>query len=143
MTYATAEYRPTPVVEKRYFESLQQEFIKDLIQEPQKLGLGSCGSGGRQGLSALEGYAAALEVRSSALVQVTKSSYVTQLYDYFLANRTVPKDTGNDGLSCHIIHISATKADDLVNPMWNQTSVLDHITWKTLPEELQKVFRCV
>ena len=64
VTYATAEYRPTPIITKRYFERFNQKQIREIVEEPQSLGLGDSGSGGKQGLSALEGYAAVLEVCS-------------------------------------------------------------------------------
>lgn len=64
VVYATADYRPTPILTKRYFANFQPELLRELFNEQQKLGLGCSGSGGKQGMSALEGYTAALEVWS-------------------------------------------------------------------------------
>ncbi|KAL5507278.1 hypothetical protein ACEPAH_6734 [Sanghuangporus vaninii] len=125
VTYATADYRPTPILAKRYFNS--PIFVtKELKEDPLRLGIGRTGSGSRMGMAALEGYAAALE-----------------LFDHFLSS---PRSTKEDkssteaqtGPLCHIIHISACQPDESQYPLWNQTTNLDTLTWKSLPDELRK-----
>ncbi|THH03911.1 hypothetical protein EW145_g5909 [Phellinidium pouzarii] len=120
VTYATADYRPTPILAKRYFNRLQ-DVTRELKEAPTTLGIGKTGSGGRVGMAALEGYAAALESQSSA-----KEANSEKLAESHLAP------------ICHIIHVSSSRADDARYPLWNQTSSLDNLSWKTLPEELRK-----
>lgn len=52
---------PTPILAKRYFNQ-PQLVIREIKDEFSKLGLGKTGFGGKTGMAALEGYAAALEV---------------------------------------------------------------------------------
>lgn len=61
MAYATADYRPGPILAKRYFNA-PQLVHKELKEEATKLGIGRTGAGGKMGMAALEGYAAAIEV---------------------------------------------------------------------------------
>ncbi len=63
VTYGTADLYPSPILTKRYFAHPQHVY-KELREDPQKLGLGKTNSGGKVGMAALEGYAAAIEVRS-------------------------------------------------------------------------------
>ena len=68
-----------------------------------------------------------------------------QLFDLFLSSpRTTKEDKSpvaesQTGPLCHIIHISACHPDESQHPSWNQTTNLDTLTWKTLPDELRKV----
>lgn len=62
VTYSTADYRPTPILAKRYFNT-PPNVSKELRDESAKLGIGATGNAGRFGMAALEGYAACLEVR--------------------------------------------------------------------------------
>lgn len=55
---------PTPIIAKRYFTTIPSYLTKELKDERQKLGIGTTGSGGKRGMAALEGYAAAIEVRA-------------------------------------------------------------------------------
>jgi hypothetical protein len=41
--------------------------------------------------------------------------------------------------SHHIIHIAYCPPDNSLNPLWNQVTELDTLSWKTMPEELAKV----
>lgn len=61
VTYAIADTRPTPLLEKRFFVPVQP-LTKELREEPSKLGIGQTGSGGSRGMAALEGLVAAIEV---------------------------------------------------------------------------------
>lgn len=61
MTYATADTRPTPLLAKRFFVSVQSA-TKELREDSSKLGIGQTGSGGSRGMAALEGLVAAVEV---------------------------------------------------------------------------------
>lgn len=60
--YATADTRPSPILQKVPFTSLTQ--MLDKMRQPHELGIGQTGSGGGYGMAALEGIVAALEVCS-------------------------------------------------------------------------------
>ncbi|KAI5123964.1 hypothetical protein M0805_006376 [Coniferiporia weirii] len=128
VTYAAADYRPTPIVAKRYFNNPQHTLKEELRDDPSRLGIGRTGSNAKLGMAALEGYAAALE-----------------MFDLFLKPQPPKKEATSDKALdihslpiCHIIHISATQIDKAHFPMWNQTTSLDNLSWKSLPEELRK-----
>ena len=55
---------PTPVLAKLFF-SPPANMMKDMREEPHKLGIGQTGSGGGYGMAALEGLVAAIEVRAA------------------------------------------------------------------------------
>ncbi|EJD02994.1 uncharacterized protein FOMMEDRAFT_168084 [Fomitiporia mediterranea MF3/22] len=80
-------------------------------------------------MAALEGYAAALE-----MFDLFTSSHRTSKE----GTQDKPSPDGQTGLLCHIIHLSACPHDDAQYPRWNQTSSLDTLTWKALPDELRK-----
>lgn len=69
------------------------------------------------------------------------------MFDLFLSSHRSSREVAQDkppldgqaGPLCHIIHVSAAAPDDVRHPLWNQTSCLDSLSWKTLPEELRKV----
>lgn len=62
VTYGTSDLHPSPILAKRYFAHPQYVY-KELKEDCQKLGIGRTSSGGKLGMAALEGYAAAIEVR--------------------------------------------------------------------------------
>ena len=74
VNYATADTRPTPILRKVYF-SPPQRVLQTLREMPQELGIGQTGSGGGQGMAALEGLVAALEV-SLRFVSARNSGYL-------------------------------------------------------------------
>jgi hypothetical protein len=61
ITYATADARPTPILVKRHFSALLPAVFKELNEEPARLGIGQTSSG-TNGMAALEGLIAAVEV---------------------------------------------------------------------------------
>jgi hypothetical protein len=61
ITYATADTYPTPLLARRFFAPLPL-VIKELREDPTKLGIGQTSSGGSRGMAALEGLVAAIEV---------------------------------------------------------------------------------
>jgi hypothetical protein len=61
VAYGTAETLPSPLVSKRFFTVLQP-VTKELRDNPSKLGIGQTSSGGGNGMAALEGLVAAVEV---------------------------------------------------------------------------------
>ena len=63
------------------------------------------------------------------------------MFDLFLRERSGRKaeKTSQDDLLCHIVHVSACIPDDALHPLWNHSSSLDSLTWKTLPDELKMV----
>ncbi len=60
VSYGTADTRPTPLLCKRFFADFQP-VTKLIKEEPAKLGVG-LSSSGTHGMSALEGFVAAVEV---------------------------------------------------------------------------------
>ncbi|KAH8119381.1 hypothetical protein DFH11DRAFT_1540206 [Phellopilus nigrolimitatus] len=134
VTYATADCRPTPLLAKRYFSGPQYVW-KELREESSKLGIGRTGSGGKMGMAALEGYAAALE--SDAKLEMFDLLFKTQQ-----SGKEVLLDKSSENQTaslCHIIHISFGKPDEARHPLWNQMSNLDTLSWKSLPDELRKM----
>ncbi|OSC98501.1 hypothetical protein PYCCODRAFT_1439190 [Trametes coccinea BRFM310] len=113
VSYGTADTMPTPVLSKVFF-SPPQTMIKDMREDPQKLGIGQTDSGGGYGMAALEGLVAAIE-----LFDTLKSSVET-------------------AMSCHLIHFASTPPNPAERPMWNVSMALDSVTWDTLPAELKK-----
>ena len=61
LSYATADTRPHPIVTKHFF-SQPGPLTKSMREQPQDLGIGQTCSGGSQGMAALEGIVAAIEV---------------------------------------------------------------------------------
>jgi hypothetical protein len=124
VTYATADTRPSPLLAKRFFMPLNP-VTKELKDEPGKLGLGLTNCGGVQGMAALEGLVAAVE-----------------LFDFLRLStearaKTHPLSKDSQQVS-HIIHIAASPADSSEMPMWNDSPALDNVTWEMLPGELKK-----
>ncbi|KAH8093711.1 hypothetical protein BXZ70DRAFT_948920 [Cristinia sonorae] len=110
--YASSSTQPTPILSKIHFAPYQT-VIKDLRNDPSKLGVGQTGAGSGRGMAALEGLVAAVE-----LFDVLKSS--------------------SEKPSCHIIHVAYSPPDAAEHPVWNTSPRLDNITWDTLPQEVQK-----
>ncbi|KAK0204626.1 hypothetical protein DFS33DRAFT_1321669 [Desarmillaria ectypa] len=117
VSYGTADTRPTPLLCKRFFADFQP-VTKLIKEEPSKLGVG-LSSSGTHGMSALEGFVAAVE-----MFDTLQSCYI-------------PPDPNRPPLY-HIFHIASSPPDHLEFPQHNQLPELDHITWDTLPAELQK-----
>ncbi|KAI9059830.1 hypothetical protein FKP32DRAFT_1679522 [Trametes sanguinea] len=113
VSYGTADTMPTPVLAKTFF-SPPQTMIKDMREEPHKLGIGQTDCGGGYGMAALEGLVAAIE-----LFDTLKSSVET-------------------AMTCHIMHFASVPPDPSERPMWNVSMALDSTTWDTLPAELKK-----
>lgn len=63
ITYSDCQIHPNPILAKRFFAPVTM-ITKEFKEEPANLGLGRAASGGRRGMAVLEGYVAALEVRS-------------------------------------------------------------------------------
>ncbi|KAK0450014.1 hypothetical protein EV421DRAFT_1295977 [Armillaria borealis] len=117
VSYGTADTRPTPLLCKRFFADFQP-VTKLIKEEPSKLGVG-LSSSGTHGMSALEGFVAAVE-----MFDTLQSCYI-------------PPDPNRPPLY-HIFHIASSPPDDLEFPQYNQLPELDRVTWDTLPSELQK-----
>ncbi|KAH9838797.1 uncharacterized protein C8Q71DRAFT_856717 [Rhodofomes roseus] len=112
VAYGPAETRPTPLLGKLFFGN-PQAILKELREEPMKMGLGLTGSGDSTGMAALEGLAAAIE-----------------LFDMLKESLEV--------MTSHIIHVAAAPPDGSEHPVWNIAPNLDEVSWATLPVELQK-----
>lgn len=61
VTYATSDTLPSPILCKRFFVDYQP-VMKEMREDPAKLGLGQTNSGAGRGMAALEGLVAAIEV---------------------------------------------------------------------------------
>jgi hypothetical protein len=60
--YATSDTRPSPLLSKRFFAPVVAT-AKEMKEEAAKLGIGQTGCGDGNGMAALEGLVAAIEVR--------------------------------------------------------------------------------
>lgn len=80
MTYGAADTRQRPLLSKNYFAPLSQ-LTKELREEPSKLGIGQTNSGSGRGLSALEGFVAAIEVCHSPWYTVL-TTYAAKVIRY-------------------------------------------------------------
>lgn len=61
--YASSSTQPSPLLSKLHFAP-PGSLVKDLKENPAKLGVGQTGSGGERGMAVLEGLVAAVEVWS-------------------------------------------------------------------------------
>ncbi|KAK7051063.1 hypothetical protein VNI00_005175 [Paramarasmius palmivorus] len=105
----------SPIVCKQFLGELML-MAKPLREKSVELGIGSSSDGGKRGMAALEGLAAAIE-----------------MVDMF--NSSLNQNTGRSLIS-HIIHITASSPNDAVHPQWNDLETLDDLTWESLPAEL-------
>ncbi|GBE88438.1 hypothetical protein BKA93DRAFT_79724 [Sparassis latifolia] len=112
VSYATAETRPIPLLARVFFGSATT-LVKDLHEDPIKMGIGQTGTGGSKGMAALEGLVAAVELFDTLRKSVEASA-------------------------CHIVHIAAGAPDSAQKPLWNTSPSMDSVNWNTLPSELQK-----
>ncbi|KAF9463838.1 hypothetical protein BDZ94DRAFT_1257562 [Collybia nuda] len=115
VTYGTADTYPSPLLCKQYFAEFQV-VTKDMKDSPEKLGVGTTISGGNRGMAALEGLVAAIE-----------------LFDT-LRSCTQPARPHIN----HIFHIAFSDPDASIRPQWNDTPLLDSVSWDDLPSELKK-----
>ncbi|KAF8838598.1 hypothetical protein BDN67DRAFT_971308 [Paxillus ammoniavirescens] len=128
VTYGAADTRPSPLLSKRFFANVSQ-VIKELREEPSKLGIGQTNSGGARGLSALEGLVAAIE-----LFDILMAS--TNLAVNHAQTQSPQKD--NRSLVSHLLHIAASPPDSAQRPQCNTLQHLDSVTWESIPTELKK-----
>ncbi len=95
------------------------------------------------GMAALEGYAAAIEVRSRCYKTGSACILILpQMFDLF--SRSLQEEIGDKPINesvarFHIIHIMNGAPDESRHPLWNQSTELDTLSWKTMPDELKKV----
>lgn len=81
VNYGVANRHSSPVLTTRFFSTLQDIF-KELKDDTAGLCLGETGTGGSTGMGALEGYAAALEVRLAvSIVSTVRSVLMPQATD--------------------------------------------------------------
>ncbi|KAG6820976.1 hypothetical protein H0H93_008605 [Arthromyces matolae] len=114
ITYATADTLPSPLLCKRFFfESLPVTTV--MKDSPSSFGIGSTNSGGSQGMAALEGLVAALELFDMLISVLGKSRPMIS----------------------HIFHIASVSPDSAVNPRWNDSPKHDILTWETIADELK------
>ncbi|KIK94223.1 hypothetical protein PAXRUDRAFT_143360 [Paxillus rubicundulus Ve08.2h10] len=128
VTYGAADTRPSPLLSKRFFTNLPQ-VMKELREDPSKLGIGQINSGGVRGLSALEGLVAAIELFDILMTSTNFAVSHTQ-------TQTPQKD--NRSLVSHLLHIAASPPDSAQRPQCNNLQNLDSITWESIPTELKK-----
>ncbi|KAI0695510.1 hypothetical protein C8T65DRAFT_729899 [Cerioporus squamosus] len=118
--YGTADTRPTPILNKVFFNPPPQLLVK-MREHPQELGIGQTGSGGGYGMAALEGLVAALE-----------------MYDTLKASVEAKPQQAESNVTCYLIHVASTPPDPAERPLWNMSPALDFVTWDTLSAEIRK-----
>ncbi|KAF7297548.1 hypothetical protein MKEN_01377300 [Mycena kentingensis (nom. inval.)] len=111
ITYGTQD---SPLLCRNFFHD-----IKVVLPEMTKLGMGTTSCNGDDGLAALEGLVAAVEMFDT-------------LQD------SVKSRNGTELLASHIFHFAAAKPDDTVHPQHNNSPIFDSVTWDSLPNELKK-----
>ncbi|KAI0346315.1 hypothetical protein BDW22DRAFT_742100 [Trametopsis cervina] len=116
--YAPQATQPTPLLSRTFFGS-PPVILKDITVEGGPHGLGHTSTGGGKGMAVLEGLVAVLE-----LFDVLKETTHTK-------PDSVP-------FRSYVIHLAAGLPDSAERPMWNVSSVLDGVTWDTLPSEFRK-----
>ncbi|CAK5284430.1 unnamed protein product, partial [Mycena citricolor] len=101
-------------------DDLNQRFFEDFralsttLGDVSKMNLGGSSSGGGNGLAALDGLVAAIE-----------------LFDDYARQ-------SQNSAAHHIFHVAAVKPDHSTHPQRNRSPELDSLTWGTLPSELKK-----
>ncbi|PPQ96240.1 hypothetical protein CVT26_005567 [Gymnopilus dilepis] len=120
VTYGFADTAPSPILCKRFFTDVKVIFKE--LEDPSRLGLGMTTDGGSRGMAALEGFVATIE-----------------LFDILYGSLPAPTEEVKvkPPLS-HIVHIANSSPDTSVRPMWNDSMVLDNVSWNSLPAELKK-----
>ena len=121
--------------------------MKDMREDPHKLGIGQTGSGGGYGMAALEGLVAAIEVctaRPPYPHALNRRPAVRHPAGFgrSMSLRPLRLDyvhTHQTAMACHLIHFASTPPDPAERPLWNVSTALDSVTWDTLPSELRKV----
>jgi mediator of RNA polymerase II transcription subunit 25 len=133
VTYATASTFPSPVLCKRFFTEYPA-VMREMREDPAKLGIGQTNSGGTRGMAALEGLVAAIEVRSDGYFLVCRPKAFSQLFDILHISAQPARQHVN-----HIFHVAASTPDTSIHPQWNDSPSLDSVTWEDLPAELKAV----
>ncbi|EKM57894.1 uncharacterized protein PHACADRAFT_251806, partial [Phanerochaete carnosa HHB-10118-sp] len=118
--YASSSTRPSPLLAKTYFTSLQNLFK---AKDPSTCGAGQTSRGGGRGMAVLEGLVAAIEL-FDVLTDYPKSA--------------ASKNPALQNLIKHIVHVTACNPDSAERPTWNVNPALDQLTWEALPSELKK-----
>ncbi|KAH7884579.1 hypothetical protein F5I97DRAFT_1929424 [Phlebopus sp. FC_14] len=126
VTYGAADTQPSALLSKRFFAHLPL-VMKELRENPSKLGIGQSNSGGGRGLCALEGLVAAIE-----LFDILMASMNTVI------NHPSPQKDNNRSLVSHVLHVAASPPDGAQKPQCNALQHLDSVTWDTIPTELKK-----
>ncbi|KXN84566.1 hypothetical protein AN958_12312 [Leucoagaricus sp. SymC.cos] len=111
ITYGTADTQPSPIVKKIYFTELRY-ILQDIKDDHRRLGIGQTDSGGDKGMAALEGFATVLDVCPNRFPSSCSWSLV--------------------------VHIAASPPDSSEHPHWNQSPLLDSLTWDLLPAEFKR-----
>ncbi|KAJ3813960.1 hypothetical protein F5876DRAFT_73355 [Lentinula aff. lateritia] len=117
VTYGPPDSLSSPLLCKRFFAEIAE--VTNVIKaqdELYQLGVGTTHSGGTRGMAMLEGLVAAVE-----------------LFDTLSLLSDIPRKSPS-----HILHITASFPDNAKHPHENMSSLLDEVTWETLPAELSK-----
>ncbi|KAJ4493046.1 hypothetical protein C8J55DRAFT_502075 [Lentinula edodes] len=117
VTYGPPDSLSSPLLCKRFFAEIAE--VTNVIKaqdELYQLGVGTTHSGGTRGMAMLEGLVAAVE-----------------LFDTLGSLSDIPRKSPS-----HILHITASFPDNAKHPHENMSSLLDEVTWETLPGELSK-----
>ncbi|KAJ3905747.1 hypothetical protein F5879DRAFT_716404 [Lentinula edodes] len=117
VTYGPPDSLSSLLLCKRFFAEIAE--VTNVIKaqdELYQLGVGTTHSGGTRGMAMLEGLVAAVE-----------------LFDTLISLSDIPRKSPS-----HILHITASFPDNAKHPHENMSSLLDEVTWETLPAELSK-----
>ncbi|KZS92493.1 hypothetical protein SISNIDRAFT_486520 [Sistotremastrum niveocremeum HHB9708] len=113
ITYGSADTRPSPVIAKRFFGP--PHIVTRQLKDEREYGIGMSPPDPRNGMAALEGIVAALELFDTLFTQSL-----------------------NKPSACHIFLFASNPPNAATRPMWNGNQNLDDVSWDTLPEEFQK-----
>ncbi|KAI0059205.1 hypothetical protein BV25DRAFT_1993731 [Artomyces pyxidatus] len=130
VSYGPADSHDSPVLATRFFGPAQP-FTKELREDSTGLGIGRTGSGGSLGMAALEGYAAVIEMfdllNNDADLKPLRPLSLNQ-----------PSEQDPNSYILHLWHFAAADPDTAERPLWNNSPILDDLSWATVPDELRK-----
>ncbi|KAF5367037.1 hypothetical protein D9758_004072 [Tetrapyrgos nigripes] len=116
VTYGSSDSSSSPILCRNFFQE-SAVVVKAMREDPLKhFALGSTTAGGSKGLATLEGLVAGIEMFDTLLKSRDSKNLRSPVF--------------------HLIHLSASVADDSLHPQWNDLSELDETTWEKLPAEL-------
>ncbi|KAF5327247.1 hypothetical protein D9619_004586 [Psilocybe cf. subviscida] len=119
VAYGRSDTLPSPILCRRYFDSVP-ELAAKFPHGLMAFGVGTLSAGGSQGMAALDGLVAGLE-----------------LFDH-LRLAAVSSGSPPKSFNSHLVHITSTGPDASRHPFWNDRAARDNISWETLPDALKE-----